>query len=185
MPSTRRRSDGNTKKSPNLISRSDAAALRGVTRGAVTHACAVDGPLYEAVRGRYLDRSTAAFQSWLSGGETTVLRELMMRKRRVEIERLETRSLREQGALISRALVKTHVLGLIQELFLRLLRYAPITIAARIGAAARSGATNEELVRLTLSIIQPELEGAKRRSVDALRRCRVNGDPPPMEDVDV
>lgn len=184
MPTPRRRSDHAPKKSPNLISRSDAATLRGVTRSAVTHACAPDGPLFGAIRGKYLDKSSPEFAAWVAGGETSELRSLMMRKRRAEIERLEMRNLREQNALISRALVKTHVIGLIQELFLRLLRYAPPTIAMRVGAAARSGATQEELTKLVYSIIQPELAGAQRRSVDAIRRCQVQGNLPPMEDDD-
>lgn len=163
-------SDRTRGKARNLATRADLARERGVSRGAVTHAAEPGGPLFDAVVGSKVDLDHPATIAWLAGGSTALpeMRELILRKRAAEVERLESRNERDANLLISRGLVQQHVLGMLAQLHLRLLGSASTTLAARIGGAVRAGATNEELKELASTIIGAELRETKRRVTGAL-----------------
>lgn len=168
----RRPTDRAPKKSPNLITRSDAARLRGVTPSAVSHACADGGPLRAAVRGQKLDRNDPAFVAWASqAGLASVidLRELTRQKRAAEVEKLEISNAEVRGSLIRRELVRHHVFGAIENANRRLLSDAPRTISSRVYALAKSGASREEAERTVREIINSHLRMVKTTAVRVLR----------------
>ena len=105
-----------------------------------------------------------------------------IRKKLAEIVKLETKNEQIDGRLISRELVRTHVVGLIDEVCRRLLRNAAATIAARIAPGIRSGDSIEETTELVRELLSAELGTVRRRSAAALRRCATDSDPPEVQE---
>jgi hypothetical protein len=76
-----------------------------------------------------------------------------------------------EGRLISRELVKTHVLGAIEAGNRRLLSDAPKTIARRVFAAAKSGGTVEDAEQLVREIVGSHLNPVKTTASRLLRNA--------------
>jgi hypothetical protein len=133
------------------------------------------------VVGSRIDQGHHAFREWLAAGDNSAAPEarvLLLRKRRAEVERLESRNERDAGLLISRELVRSHVFAHLETLSLRLLRDVPTTLAARMPAAR----TTEERVRLVRDAISAELATTKDRTTRGLRACRAGDRPPDLPD---
>jgi hypothetical protein len=122
----------------------------------------INGPedvtdLYGWTFGRVLDvyGSSQAMGDWLAA-----------RKVAAEIAKLELMLATTRADLIPREAVRTHVFGLIDGTFRRLLQDSPKTIARRVYAMANAGEPAEkaeELVRDTISsVLRPIKEGAAR-----------------------
>lgn len=89
---------------------------------------------------------------------------------------------REEGLLIERARVQTHLLGIIESGNKRLLGDAPKTIASRNLAMAKSGASLEEVekfVRDTMSSILTPVRDAVIRNLRRKKQRRRPTDAPP------
>lgn len=98
-----------------------------------------------------------------------------LRKMAANTARIESRNERDEGRLISRELVRVHVLGLLQQITTRLLSSAPTTIAIR----TRSATTFEEARTVAREIIAAELAAAKQQRITAaLSACRAGDNPP-------
>src|SRR5438874_13018817 len=92
-----------------LITRAELARRKGVTRGAVTHAC--QGELAAAIVGRRLDANHELVRLWLAepdGATTKTYVELLFQKRAAEVRRLDLLNAETEGRLISRDLVRAH-----------------------------------------------------------------------------
>lgn len=74
-----------------------------------------------------------------------------------------------EGSLISRDLVRTSIFGGIESAFKRLLTDAPRTIAGRVLAMGKSGASVEEAERVVREIIGGHLKVVKATAVRVLR----------------
>jgi len=158
-----------------LISRSEAASLKGVLPSSVSMACRAGGPLHPAVRSRFLDSEHASFTEWMSSGRgDTELRDLAVRKRSAEVVRLELANAHKQGEVISRDLVRAHVFGHIDSTNRRLLGDVPRTMAQRISALVRSGEPTELVEAEIRDIISSVLRDLKAHAVRVLR-----GEPEP------
>jgi hypothetical protein len=182
---SRRRPDQVPSATENLITRADAARLRNVSRAAVTQLCRPGGGLYDAVRGKLLDRSSPAFREWLTAGEDATaseVRDLMLRKRRAEIERIESRNHRDAELLISRELVSRNVFSHLQQLHLRLLHDVPRTLATTLTAAVRTGEPRETIEELIQATISTELAAAKAWIAKGLWNCAAGDRPPETTD---
>lgn len=89
-----------------------------------------------------------------------------------QIEDIRERRLRNEetdGTLIPREPVQTHVFGVIDEAFRRLLTDTPKTIARRMYALAKSGVAIEQAERTTREIISSQLEPMKTQAARVLR----------------
>ena len=106
---------------------------------------------------------------------------LNCRKVVADIARLEAKNARDAGRIISRQLVKTHVLGQFQRLHQRLLETYPTTLTTRLGAAIRAGESREACAEIVRSLLGKELEVAKNKSIRAIRRCETSDNPPEVE----
>lgn len=108
------------------------------------------GELFERVG------SVGGFSDWLAA-----------RKLRAEVQRLELANAEKAGTLIPREPVKTHVFGLIDSTYRRLLSDAPKTIARRMYGLAKAGAPLEEAERevreINSSLIKAIKATAKRQ----------------------
>jgi hypothetical protein len=102
------------------------------------------------------------------------------RRRIAELARLESRSARDDGRLIARATVTTHVFGAIDRLFRTLLRETSAVIATRVAAAVRAGESGEAIARLVAAILSAEFTGARRAAVAGLDAARTGDNPPPV-----
>jgi hypothetical protein len=71
--------------------------------------------------------------------------------------------------LISFELVQTHILGLVDSAFRRLLRDAPKTAALRAHSAVRANASVEEIERLIREINSSHITHLKARATRVLR----------------
>ena len=149
------------------ITKADAARRKGVSRAAVTSATKGGGALAAAlVAGGRLDPEHGAFRQWLgeeARGPTVragdpELQALTRQKRAAEVEKLELANAETRGALISRQLVKTHVVALIDGLFIRLLRDAAQSIAIRVHDLASSGASVEECIQVVREVLSKNLK---------------------------
>jgi hypothetical protein len=171
-----------------LISRAEAARLKGVQRSSVSKACRQGGPLEAAARGPEIDPSDPAFIAWITeaprgpdGGaigtpepvpapSKAEMLELSRRKRAAEAEKLELANAQTRGALISRELVKTHVFGAIEAANKRLLGDAAKTIASKVVNSTRAKGTLEEALRIVREEIGKQLRTSKDRVTRVLRR---------------
>lgn len=89
-----------------------------------------------------------------------------------DIEAIRARQLENEeaeGRLISRDFVKTHVLGLVEACWRRLLQDATKTIARRIYAAAKSAQPVEEAERIVAEILSANLEPLKTTAAKLVR----------------
>lgn len=171
-PPIRRRSDRGAQNDPDLATRADLARRRGVTKGAVTLACRRGGALFPAIEGRFVRLSHPATAAWLADGDATTAaesRELLVRKRSAEIERLETRNAKERGELIERSLVKNHLFGMVDATNRRLLGDTPKAIAKEVMPLAKSGASQEEIERRIRDHISSQLSEMKTAATRILR----------------
>ena len=78
---------------------------------------------------------------------------------------------REMRQLISREYVATHVIGLVEEMSLRLLRDSPRSISRRLYALAGSGADIEEAEAVVREQISSQLKNTKARVQANLRKA--------------
>jgi hypothetical protein len=101
-----------------------------------------------------------AFADWLKAAKDLEV----IRSRKLENEETE-------GRLIARDFVKTHVLGLVEACWRRLLQDAPKTIARRIYAAAKSERPVEEAERVVSEIIGSHLEQLKATAAKLVRNA--------------
>jgi hypothetical protein len=176
----RRRTDVDPKKSLNLISRADAARLRGVSSSAVSQACRPGGPLHGALRGRKLDRTHTEFVAWVAEVPVQVvgdLRAATLRKRTAEAEKLEFANELQRGLHVEREYVQTHLLSLIDAVFLRLLRDSSRSVTARTFALAKSGASLEQGITEHRALISAQLAQLKVTAVRLLGEPRKESAP--------
>jgi hypothetical protein len=80
-----------------------------------------------------------------------------------EAQKLRLHNRREMRRLVSREYVATHVIGLVEEMSLRLLRDSPRSISRRLYALAGSGADIEEAEAVVREQISSQLKIAKAR----------------------
>lgn len=163
---------GSRRKSspPRLVTRAALARTKGVSRGAVTRACADGGPLHDAMHGRFVDLDDPLVVAWLAEpvrgpdsttpegdtppGSTVVaptkaeMLALTKRKREEEIRRLKLANDVLEAKVISREFVHTHVFGAIDGMFRRFLSDLPQTTAAKIMHATRVGEGLETCKRI-------------------------------------
>jgi hypothetical protein len=154
-----------------LISRAELARRKGCSRSAATQAC--QSRLAGAVVGRHVDAAHETVRQWLAetdGTRTESYADLMLRKRRAEVQRLELGNNQTAGMLISRDLVKTHLFSAIEASNRRLLTDAPKTIVRRVYALARSGAAIEEAERVIREIVSSHLKFVSVTATRVLRR---------------
>jgi hypothetical protein len=166
-------SKAQTSKTPphDLVTRAELARRKGVTRGAVTHACKTR--LAAARVGRRIDANHENVRQWLSEPDdapTKSYAALLLEKRAAEVQRLTLQNRETEGRLISRELVKTHVFGAIDAANRRLLGNASKTIAHRVSALARAGAPVEEIERTVRDIIAQNLQFVKVTATRVLRQ---------------
>jgi hypothetical protein len=122
------------------------------------------------VRGKLLDSGDPAFRDWLSGGDSSSeIQDLRRRRLAAQVRNEELELAEREGELIGRRFVRQHVIGLLEELFRRLLYDGARTIAIRTAGAARSGSTDEELTALVRGIISAELTATRDRVVRNIR----------------
>jgi hypothetical protein len=192
------------------ISRAKLAELRGVHRSSVTRACDAGGALFDALlpRGR-VDLDHPSTQAWLAAeapSTTTAaaldleaLSQLRLceideryasvqgladhvdlRKRLAETLRIELQNAETRGELISRDLVRTHVIGLIDAMTRRLLTDTATTIVLRVTAMVTAGDTREEAAVVATDLISATLASLKSKAVRSLigkstRRVETSG----------
>lgn len=97
-------------------------------------------------------------------------RDWLLSLKDIEVIREKTLANEEtEGRLISRELVRTHVIGAIEAGNRRLLNDSPKTIARRLYAAAKSGVAVEEAEQTVREIIGSHLEPVKRAAAKQLR----------------
>lgn len=99
-----------------------------------------------------------SFRDWLDA-----------RKKIEEIREKDLKNDETVGRLIERDMVKRHVFGAIDNAFRRLLGDAPKTIARRLYAMAKSGATLEEAEAVVREVIGSNLAAVKSTAVRVLR----------------
>jgi hypothetical protein len=177
----RRGSDRAPKKRSQLISKSDAARLKGVSKSAISHATEPGGPLYDALVGSKIDTGSAAFDVWMAagpGGASEELRQLIIRKRRVEVERLEARVAKDEGRIITREYVATRVVGFLEQLSDRLQGDIPRALASDVLGLALAGATREQIERLISERNLQALRFASQSCERSLAEAPAAGDNP-------
>lgn len=91
------------------------------------------------------------------------------RKKISDIREKDLKNAETEGRLISLALVKTHVFGAIESSNRRLLGDSPKTIARRLFAMARSGATIEDGEKVVREVISSQLKTVKTTAARVLR----------------
>ena len=174
-------------KKKSLITRTKLAVLAGVGRPAVTARC--KGKLKGAVVGKFIDADHSEVVKYLKSkqnGKTPdahniegimdlTLRELVEEygtdaqfktyieavKIIADIHLKHLTAQEKRGRLIDRQMVKTHIFGLIESTFSRLLGDVPKTISRRQFAMAKAGATVAEGEALAREIISTQLKGVK------------------------
>jgi hypothetical protein len=173
---------GQQKPPTELVTRAELARLAGRSRAAVTKACR--GVLAGAVRGPRVDLTHDSVRIWLGQAaaiETSrtgsELHELLLRKRRAEVERLELANAEASGRLIPREPVKRHIFGVLDAAFRRLLIDAPKTAARRVYALCRCGESIEVAERAITDINSSHLRHVKETAV---RNLRAGKDPRPQ-----
>lgn len=192
MP-TQGRKTANKSAEKQLVSRAGLARMKGVARSSVTRACSEGGPLHGALVGGQIDASDPLVVAWLTepvrgpagaddgGGPCEAgasvaaptkaeMLALTRRKREAEARRLELANAITEGKVISRALVETHVIGLINAQNLRLLRETAQTIAVHAHSMARLQSVSvPEIKTMVRDQISRALATTKDRAVRALR----------------
>lgn len=104
--------------------------------------------------------TVTAFKDWLDA-----------RKKLSDIREKDLKNEEAEGQLIARDLVEHHVFGAIENANRQLLADAPKTIARRLYAMARSGATMEEAERVVRDIISSQLRPVKATAARVLRNA--------------
>jgi hypothetical protein len=102
--------------------------------------------------------SLEGFEAWID-----------MRKKTAETRRIELQNAETDGRLISRALVRTHVFGAIENANRRLLNDSPQTLALRISGAVKAGASIEEIKLTIRDHISQQLAAVKTTASRVLR----------------
>lgn len=92
------------------------------------------------------------------------------RKKVVDIREKELKNWETEGKLIPREAVRAHVFGAIDGANRRLLQDSPKTIARRLYALAKSGASVEEAERVVRETIGSQLRPVKDTAARALRK---------------
>lgn len=167
-PRNRRRSDAAPRNDPNFVTRADLARTRGCSRSAVTQACREGGPLHIAVRGTKIDLRHPATVAWLAPADATA-KDLLRRKRLAECERLEIANAEKRGQLISREMVRTHVIGLIDSTHKLLLTDVPRKLGNTLPHLVRTGTSVPDLERMIRDEISKVLQREKAGVIERLR----------------
>lgn len=103
-------------------------------------------------------------------GTVTAFKDWLQALRTIEdVREKNLRNAETDGNLISVHLVKTHVMGAIEQAFRRLLTDAAKTIARRLYSAAKSGVPIEDAEQLVRDIISSQLKPIKDASARTLR----------------
>ena len=84
------------------------------------------------------------------------------------IDDKEVRTAQRRGELISRDLVRLHVVGAIDDSLQRLLQDSPQTLAHRARELVESGVGDEELEDTLRELIGAQVRGMKRKAIEAL-----------------
>jgi hypothetical protein len=195
-----------TRKPQELVTRAELARRGCRSRAAVTQACRPGGPLSAAVVGKRVDVRHPTVVAWLvdadgdqaaleeseappddaptaptsggSGGRDE-MRTLLLRRRRAEAERIESRNARDAGRLISREFVQNNVFTYLNSLNIRLLQDVVTTLATRLGEGVPTVEERKIIVRHAL---EAAIGGSKREALRALDNCRTGDNPPPVEE---
>jgi hypothetical protein len=86
-----------------------------------------------------------------------------------DIRKTQLHNEETEGSLISRDLVRTHLFGLVDAVFKRLLSDVPRTIAGRVLALAKSSGTLEEAEKVVREQISSQLAPMKATALRVLR----------------
>ena len=193
-----RRDSSKASKPTRVISKARLAKLKGVTRSAVTKACAPGGALEDAaLRGGRVDLEHPATKSWLAVGATPKavepidldavgdlrLREIderygsvtglgdyiELRKKTAETQRIELQNAETKGQIVSRDFVRTHVIGLIDATFRRLLTDTVKTFSTRAQAMTQAGASLEEIQHVGADLMSATLASLKGSAARSAR----------------
>jgi hypothetical protein len=92
------------------------------------------------------------------------------RKKIADTYARELKNADSRGLLISRAFVRTHVIGLIEATNRRLLSDTPKTLCRELYALAKSSAPIEDAERAARNLIGKQLESVKAKATKNLRR---------------
>lgn len=164
-----------------LVTRAEMARRKGVSRPSVTEACRPGGPLEGALVGQHIDAQHADAIAWLaepvrgpdgSAGPAPTREEMLRltaRKRTAEARKIEIQNAEKLKTLISRELVQTHVIALIDSAFSQLFRDAAPTIARRAMEMTRANQTAEDILAMTRETMTKHLEHVQSTAVHALR----------------
>jgi hypothetical protein len=103
-----------------------------------------------------------------------------LRRHAAEVSRIEARTQREAGLLISRELVRQHVFGALQALSFRLLRDMVENLASRLVP----GLSREQRALIIRAEVTSQLTRTKQAVIQGLRASVVTGDhqPPPVDE---
>jgi hypothetical protein len=102
--------------------------------------------------------TSAQFLDWLNA------------KKIIEDIRLkQIKTAKEEGVLIPRDLVKTHIFGAIESSNIRLLSDTPKTLTERLHALVKAGGTKQETQKLITEIVGSQLKNVKVTATRILR----------------
>ena len=93
------------------------------------------------------------------------------RKTIEEIRFRQLKTAKEEGILIPRALVKTHIFGAIEASNVRLLSDTPKTLSERIYALAKAGGSKKEAEKIIKEIIGSQLKNVKVTATRVLKNA--------------
>jgi hypothetical protein len=94
---------------------------------------------------------------------------LNARRKIADARRLELANAANEGLLVPRAFVATHVVALIDATYRRLLSDTAVTIAARLQSMVRADTSLEELQRTTRDLIESQLQPLKAQAIKTIR----------------
>ncbi len=92
-----------------------------------------------------------------------------------KVESINARRLdsdRKTGELISRDFVKKHILGLVEQVFQRMLADLPVTLASEVHTMCATDATLEEVQQAIHDAVSRELRTIKKDTTKEIRRAR-------------
>ena len=88
-----------------------------------------------------------------------------------DIRYKQLRTAKEEGILIPRELVKTHIFGAIEAANVRLLSDTPKTLSERIFALAKAGGSKKEAEKIIKEIIGSQLKNVKTTATRVLKNA--------------
>ncbi len=92
-----------------------------------------------------------------------------------KVESINARRLdsdRKTGELISREFVKKHILGLVEQIFQRMLAEMPVKLASEVHTMCATGATLEEVQQSIHDAVSRELRTIKKDTTKEIKRAR-------------